>query len=578
MFKKLLANASFSPSVANTIGFYIGRLREEELTRRLGLIFSVLAVALQSLAIISPPEATIAAGPNNIIYSGVTSVQDLLNKYDQNNDGNGHNDLQQIFSHYGISRQDIANAKPTTIKSTDRDRKLRSIGRKAYDKAGEVSVPIPDTSTTVYERYLWSWDSGAYSTYSALQGTTSDGRWFAVLMSCGNLVVDQPPPAPMDPVGEVSSTCEAITGWAYDPNESSKAIRVRVYIRLDGGSQPVFDQTFLANLPTPEAPGTPGNHGFRVPIPADRRSSTQKTIYTVIALDGAGGGNDIDLARTVYIDTFCREPEPTPQPCPYDLSLNKDDPLCEPCAYQNGLLASDEDCVPPPEIPEPCEYNDALTKDDELCAPCPFDAGLWINDPGCDEPFPLLVYSKRARNVTQDIDDANNTTADPGDQIVYSLGVENLGDAPGEIELSEDLSDVLEYAQLTQSGGGSLDQATGVLSWGTVTVEPGQTIEKTIGITIDTNISAAPSPANNPESNNLELRNVWHTKSVTIKVPRPVAKTPEVLAASLPNTGPGANTLLSFVLIVMAVYFYSRNRQLTTELSVAKVELNQGRI
>jgi hypothetical protein len=63
MFRNLVANAVFSPSVVSSIGFYVKRLSRGEFTRRLGLIFMSLAVALQSLAIISPPEPTIAAGP-----------------------------------------------------------------------------------------------------------------------------------------------------------------------------------------------------------------------------------------------------------------------------------------------------------------------------------------------------------------------------------------------------------------------------------------------------------------------------------------------------------------------------------
>jgi hypothetical protein len=153
MVRNLLGNLAFSPSMLGSVGYYIKRLRQEEFTRRMGLVFTALAVGLQSLAIINPPEPAIASGPNNIIYSGVVSVKDLLDKYDANDAGNGKRDLQAIFDHYGISREDLAKAKPTTIKSTDRDRQLRSIGRKAYGKAGERAVPIAGNGTTVHERY-----------------------------------------------------------------------------------------------------------------------------------------------------------------------------------------------------------------------------------------------------------------------------------------------------------------------------------------------------------------------------------------------------------------------------------------
>lgn len=574
MFQKLLANAVFSPGVANTIGFYIRRLQKEELTRRLGLIFMSLAVGLQSLALVSPPEPTIAAGPNNIIYGGITSVEDLLAKFDLNDDGNGHRDLQQIFAHYGIARSDLAGSKLTTIKSTDRNKSLRSIGRKAYAKSGEMRIPIAETGTEVYERYLWSWDTSAYSTYQVLQGTTGDGRWFAVLLNCGNLVVDEPPPAPQQPIGEVLANCESIKGWVYDPNEPRQSVTVVIFTRLE--NSPEFEKiTQVANLPTPVAPQG-GNHGFNVPVPAQWKSDTQRTVYTVIALDAAGGGDAIDLARTQTIQTPCRSPEP--EPCPYDRTVGRNDSRCVECPYVSGITISDSRCIAPPTTVQPCEYNPTLPEDSTLCQPCLFDAGLWVNDPGCKEPFPLVVYAKSVRNITQGIEDANGTTVRNGDVIEYRLSAHNVGNAVSEDMLfEEDLSDILEYASIKDANGATLHQPSGVVSWGTFAIEPGQEIVKTVSITINPTISAAPSPINNPESNNLELRNVWYNKSAVIHVPIPTVKVPEILAATLPNTGPSLNVFVGLILIMLATYFYARNRQLSKELTIARIELSQAK-
>ncbi|HEX9679205.1 MAG TPA: hypothetical protein VGA08_01120 [Candidatus Saccharimonadales bacterium] len=570
MFKKLVANAAFSPSMVTTIGFYAKRLRQEEFTRRLGLIFSALAVALQTLAIISPPEATIASGPNNIIYTGVTSVEDLLRHYDRNDDGNGHRDLQQIFAHYGISRDDLADAKITTIKSTDRDRKLRSIGRKPYGKAGEVAVPISDSATTVYERWLWSWDSGPYSTYRVFQGQTSDGRWFAVLMNCGNLVVDEPPPSPENPVGQVEASCLGIFGWAYDPNAKSRAITVKVIIKLRGVDDEPTRFTLAANLPEPKA-SVGGNHGFRAPIPPAKQSAEFKTAYTVVAIDTYGGGENIDLARNQIIDTNCAD---TPPPCPFKEGLTLRDKECIECEIVPGIWYKDSECKPPEE--PPCPIKPTLPKDDPRCLPCPTDSSKWIDDEDCETPFPLIVFVKRAKNETQGIDDANGTTAQPGDTIIYEIAAENVGSQADEVLFQEDIADILEYADLIDSDDASISDDGNVLSWGLIEVKPDQEIIKRITVRIKDPIPASPSPANNLESNNLELRNVWHHKTVVIKVPRPIVKTPEVLAESLPNTGPTANVAISFGLIMLSAYFYSRNRQLTKELKLVSVEYASG--
>jgi uncharacterized repeat protein (TIGR01451 family) len=427
-------------------------------------------------------------------------------------------------------------------------------------------MPIADSATVVYERYLWSWDKSAYSTYRAIQGITADGRWFAVLMNCGNLVVTESPPAPLSPVGNVIHNCEAITGWAYDPNQTSKAVKVGLLIRLESSTADYDYIEALADLPDASS-GVDGNHGFRFTIPSKWKHDSLRTVYTLVAFDASGGGQDIDLASTQYIDGPCSSAKP--EPCPFNLALNKDDDNCTECPYQPNLWFKDSSCTPPPDKVEPCAYNASLDADDERCKVCPTDSNLWIDHEQCQEPFALIIYAKSARNITQEIADANNTTAHPGDVIEYHLLAQNVGNQSAPVTINEDLSDVLEYSTLIDQDGGQLDD-DGKIMWAEIVLGAQQSIEKMIQIKIDKPISASPSPANNLESNNLELRNVFHDDLITIKVPRPVTKTPEVLAASLPNTGPGINTTISLVLIMMSTFFYSRNRQLAKELMLVK--------
>src|SRR3954471_16117242 len=99
MFRKIVSNLAFSPALVGQLGFYAKRLRKEEATRRIGLIFTALALVVQSFAILSPPESANAASGNNVIYGGIRDKNDLLSMYDQNRDSAGHTDLQQIYSY-----------------------------------------------------------------------------------------------------------------------------------------------------------------------------------------------------------------------------------------------------------------------------------------------------------------------------------------------------------------------------------------------------------------------------------------------------------------------------------------------
>jgi hypothetical protein len=65
MFRKLVSSLPFSPALVGQLGFYARRLSKEQATRRLGLIFTALALVVQSFAMFSPPEQTYAASPTN---------------------------------------------------------------------------------------------------------------------------------------------------------------------------------------------------------------------------------------------------------------------------------------------------------------------------------------------------------------------------------------------------------------------------------------------------------------------------------------------------------------------------------
>jgi len=65
MFRKLVSSLPFSPALVGQLGFYARRLSKEQATRRLGLIFTMLALLVQSFTLFSPPEQTYAASPSN---------------------------------------------------------------------------------------------------------------------------------------------------------------------------------------------------------------------------------------------------------------------------------------------------------------------------------------------------------------------------------------------------------------------------------------------------------------------------------------------------------------------------------
>lgn len=200
MFKKLLSNLPFNPSLIGQVSFYAKRVRREAVVRRAGLIILALAVALQTFAIISPPQASLANSNNDLVVGGFNSPSEAASYCQQNVRG-----YQTILAYYSISCDNVAAGTETTLKSNAFNGQLYSMGYIAYGKAGETPINIPGVGT-VYMRYLSAWDQGSTKNYRALKITNTAGTTYYLLYSCGNLVSIGLPPAPKPP--EEPKGCE----------------------------------------------------------------------------------------------------------------------------------------------------------------------------------------------------------------------------------------------------------------------------------------------------------------------------------------------------------------------------------
>lgn len=418
MFAKLLSNLPYNPSLIDQVSFYAKRLHEEASVRRLGFIMVTLGMLVQMFAVMAPAEPTLALSNNDIIRGGFRSKDQAVALCNTNDSG-----FATIIGHFGVSCAALAAGRAQSIRSTDYNKQLYSMGRLPYGKPGEVKVNIPNAGS-FYMRPLWSWDSGPYSTYTAIVGTRDNGQPFMVLYNCGNIVI----------VG--------------------------------------------APVPPPPPPPSP-------PQP------------------------------------------PTPEPCPYNAALPKNSPDCKPCEE-----SQDQD-------------------DGTAC----------------------LVLSKSASNDTQNIKEANGTTAKAGDVITYTLSVENTGKAtvPGFV-VEENISDILEYAEKDSIDlhGGSLSDDN-IVRWPATDIKDGETIKKQLTIKVKDPLPQTPISASDPASYDLTMTNVYGN-TVEIKLPPTIVKTTEQVTKALPNTGPAANMTAALSLTVFAGYFFFRSRLLAKEVDILRVD------
>jgi hypothetical protein len=197
MFRKIVSNLSFSPAIVGQLGFYAKRLRKEETTRRLGLIFVVFALIVQGLAVFQPPESANASNTNDFVPGGLglganRSLNNFLGPYDANS-----NNIKDVMNHVGITRAEIAAAQfsswmtPGTLSWGFQPRFSAAQGEKTVNVTSAAGKPI----VTVYARPMTLLNGNAriygWVGYSAKMG------WFAIMQACGNLVTKTVPPPPV---------------------------------------------------------------------------------------------------------------------------------------------------------------------------------------------------------------------------------------------------------------------------------------------------------------------------------------------------------------------------------------------
>ncbi len=219
-----------------------------------------------------------------------------------------------------------------------------------------------------------------------------------------------------------------------------------------------------------------------------------------------------------------------------------------------------------------CVYNSALNKRDAACRPCPYNSAIWINSNGCNANVRLSID---ATNLSKDSSSAANHVADPGDRIQYNLHTANISGRKTTVAIQEQVSDLLEYATIIDAGGGTFDQSTNTISWGTVGIEHAQTDTRTFVVQLNQTFANTPQGADNAHSYDCTLTSAYGN---TLNVPLscPIGKQIEGTVRQLPKTGPGTNTAFSLIVLMVVTYFYVRSRQMNREMRVIRRDFNVG--
>lgn len=517
MFRRLLSNLPFNPSLIGQIGFYAKRLKQEAAVRRIGILFLVLSIGVQLFAAVVPSQPTLARSGNDILPGGFSSQSQAVSQCKSN----AYN-FKKILDHFGIDCLALYYGQVKTISSRDYGGKLYSMGRAPYGKRGEITVGIPGAGN-FYMRPLNSWDTARSSSYKAIVGNRSNGQPFMVLFSCGNITIvgaPTPPPPPPPPPPKPTKVIQCSNLLMNVENKSEVAMGTVVNFNGQATGRNVNKATEKLKM-----------HYKMI----DKK--TGKLVDSKLA-------NGVVFKKGVATD---------PQPRKFKLdkegiylfklkvTYNKND------STQTAPGSESGNCVKKLTVKKdiPCQ---GATDDVTVC----------------------LILNKRAQNDTQNIPNADGKMAKAGDTITYNLSVKNTStntQVNGYV-VEENITDILEYADVTDLHGGTIDDQN-VIKWPAQAIDPLKTIDQKLTIQIKNPIPQTPVSSSNPDSFDCEITNVYGD-TVNVKLGCSVPKTTEQIAGSLPNTGPGETIAVAFVITAVAGYFFARARLMAKELQIVR--------
>lgn len=533
MFRKLVSSLPFSPALVGQLGFYARRLKKEQATRRMGLIFTALALVMQSFAVFTPPEPANASNPSDLIYGGISTKAQLLTAYDNSARGNG--DLKNIYDYAGITRDEIAASVSGTLNSKEKGTGAGgwlSWGRAHVFSAAQGEVQHDANGSVVYSRPFWLYDTTSYqqkhgTVRYAFIGHSAKMGDFAILKECGNILTTQlpttpPPPPPVAPPAE--SRCVLLQIRRIE----------RTKYTLDATAQVTNGATI-------------SNYTFTIKD-ASGAVITQKSVPSTVTSANSG---------VIELKT----------PATYTASVSVTTSVGE---------RSDSACVTSLTVspPDKCIFNSSITNEDKECQPCPANKDLWYKDKDC---APQVASGKVATNLTQGNTKAETVTANASDRIEYKVSLYNVGKVPATVEFKEQLSDVLEYSTLQDNGGGTLNSDSKVLSWGSVTLNPGEKQTRTFVIAVNAEIPSMARGTSDPSSYDCIMTNTFgNTININVNCAGP--KVVEQVVSELPSTGPTENIIFAGIVGSVVTFFYARSRQMTKEVRLIRKEFNMGTI
>lgn len=186
-----------------------------------------------------------------------------------------------------------------------------------------------------------------------------------------------------------------------------------------------------------------------------------------------------------------------------------------------------------------------------------------------------LVQAKTIRNKTLNTIESVSVRANPGDLITYVLTTTNNGPQKvSDYNISDNISDILDYGEVVDLDGGWLDHK-GLVTWPPQDIEAKTAVSHTIQIKIKNPLPHTPISSTDPGHFDLNLTN-FYGNATNVKLSKGVIKTIEALSTQLHDMGARLGIMLSFGLTLLTLYAHAHSRLLIKEIKLVRHEHAHG--
>ncbi len=592
MFKKIVSRLPFSPTLIGELGFYAKRLSKEEASRKLGLILTALALVVQSFVVFSPPESANAANLSDLVHGGIHSKAALLKAWDNNTQG-----FRDLLKHAGLSRSSLEAAKNGEIntRTGGKSNGWLSWGRVSRGGAKYNETAMKVDSQTIYVRSLSALDTGnnvkgGGSYYPSFILKNNKGKQVIIIKGCGNIAMKERPSSDKDiKVCELSSRkIITIRESQFSSSKHSKNhadcepkpiqvcdLKTSTIVTID--EKDFNSSRYSKNLedcqPKPQPTATCSSlivkkisrTNIELQAAANAVNGASIKSYTYIIKDGSGKEvfrKTVTSASSSHSlkHELANDGKYTAQVIVGSSLGDKTSEACE-AAFSIDPI-------------EQCPLNPSLPINDPDCQPCPGDPTLWVKDEACTAQ---IVRNKQAKNLSLNVS-AEEAKAGPDHRLEYTLTAKNDGLVETTFKFEDDLSDILEYGELFDRGGGDLSEQDKILSWPEIILQPGDEQQRTYVIKMPSEISSMARGTSDPTSYDCKMINTFgNTIEVEVECAGPKI-VEQVIVPELPRTGATENIIFGGIVAAVVSFLYLRSRQLNKEVRLIRREFTAGTI